>query len=152
MEALVLRNAEFKDVPQMAEMEKLCFSDPWSEDLMRADVVSNNDISTYIVAEQEGEIVGYLGIWTVMDECQINNVAVHPRMRRQGIGALLVSTVLSATEEAGITYWTLEVRENNQEAIALYEKMGFKIIAKREKYYDDGEAAYVMARGTRSEG
>ena len=131
MTELILRNAVSEDVPQMAELEKLCFSDPWSEELIRADVVDNNDISTYILAQENEEIIGYIGIWTVKDECQINNVAVHPEHRRKGIGGLLLGTVLAATREAGITYWTLEVRESNQTAIKLYQNAGFSIVGTR---------------------
>ena len=153
MDSLILRNAEAKDVKEIAALEKVCFSDPWSEDLVRADVVDNSDISTYILAENhKDEIIGYIGIWTVAEECQINNVAVRPDYRNQGIGALLVGTVLTASEDAGIKYWTLEVRETNEAAITLYKHMGFKEIARRPKYYDDGEACLVMAKGKRNEG
>lgn len=127
-------------------MEQQCFSDPWTWEMLREDAIEN-DISTYILAEEEGTLLGYIGIWSVSGECQINNVAVNPERRREGIGGLLLGTVLRTTEALGVTYWVLEVRESNTPAIELYRSYGFEVVGKRPKYYDDGEAALLMKRG-----
>lgn len=170
-ETLYYRTAEEKDIPVITEIEELCFPDPWSEDLIRADVVGNS-ISTYVLAEIENNrpseiaedlatsvnrdsnelknkgrtIVGYLGIWVVRDECQINNVAVHPDFRGRGIGKRLLNEVIEITEELGVTYWTLEVRKGNEPGIQLYKSSGFQIDAIRPNYYENGEDAILMSR------
>ena len=146
MREIVLRDATEKDIEDMVFMEQKCFSDPWSWEMLYEDVV-DNDISTYILAEERGKLLGYIGMWSVLGECQINNVAVDPEKRQEGIGSLLLGAVIRSTEESGVTYWILEVREGNEAAIALYKKFGFEVVGSRPNYYDDGETALLMSRG-----
>jgi len=170
MAELVVRKGEERDLDQMAEIEKLCFTDPWSREILSEDMLGNM-LSTYVVAEllpdraeaaansaeaahdsdkpaaanSAPEIVGYVGFWLVMDECQINNVAVRPDKQRQHIGRILMTTVMDAAGRAGAKTFTLEVRAGNAAAIALYEGMGFKRDAVRYGYYSDGEDAVLMS-------
>lgn len=149
MEDIYFRTAEEKDVPTLLELERLCFSDPWSEDLIRDDVVKN-PISSYLVGEIEVQgirtIVAYLGIWVVRNECQINNMAVHPDYRGRGIGKRILTEVLEITQELGVVYWTLEVRKGNGPAVLLYKSAGFKEDGIRPNYYENGEDALLMSK------
>ena len=151
MAELVIRKGEERDLEQMAVIEKLCFSDPWSRDVLSDDMLGNR-LSTYVVAEYtpdgEGrtpEIVGYVGFWVVYDEGQINNVAVRPDMQRRHLGRMLLTTAMEAAKAAGVRIFTLEVRKSNEAALALYRSMGFKEDAVRPGYYSDGEDAVLMS-------
>ena len=124
---------------QLLEIEHRCFSDPWSESMF---VVS--DVEGIIIATIGEKPAGFACFQHFLDECHILNVAVLPEHRKQGIGRLLINWILTRLKEARDFF--LEVRESNQAAISLYEKMGFTRIGKREKYYRDGESALVMQK------
>lgn len=143
---LIVRQAEERDIKPMAEMDNLCFSAPWSEESFETEI-KNNHLAFYIVAEIGGRMAGYAGLWCIVDEGHITNVAVHPDFRRRGIGEALISVLLTHTLENGITSHTLEVRASNQAAIALYTKFGFEPEGLRKNYYEDnGEDAIIMWR------
>ncbi len=143
---LVVRQAEEKDVKSMAEMDILCFSAPWSEKSFETEI-KENPLAFYIVAEIDDKMTGYAGLWLVMDEGHITNVAVHPDFRRRGIGEALISIMLEHTIKNGIKSHTLEVRVSNDAAISLYEKFGFQSAGIRKNYYEDnGEDAIIMWR------
>lgn len=146
MEELIIRKAEEKDVKDIAELEKVCFSDPWSEDSVRYDVVDNK-LAFYIVAEIDSKVVGYVGIWNIVDEGHITNVAVSPDYRRMHIASAMIEVLIDVTGEAGVERHTLEVRASNDAAIKLYEKYGFQREGIRKGYYqDNGEDALIMWR------
>lgn len=143
---LIIRQAEEKDIKPMAEMDILCFSAPWSEDSFESEIKENH-LAFYIVAEIDERMVGYAGLWRIVDEGHITNVAVHPDFRRKGIGEALVSVLLEHTIKNGITSHTLEVRVSNNPAISLYTKFGFEPAGLRKNYYEDnGEDAIIMWR------
>lgn len=122
-------------IPQIAALERACFSHPWSEDALRAELW--NDSAVVIAAEgEDGTVLGYAGLQTVLDEGYINNVAVDPRFRRQGVAGQLVEAFLRFGA-ARLAFLTLEVRASNAPAIALYEKYGFTQVGRRRDYYDD---------------
>ncbi len=122
-------------IPQIAALERTCFSHPWSEDALRAELW--NDSAVVIAAEgEDGTVLGYAGLQTVLDEGYINNVAVDPRFRRQGVAGQLVEAFLRFGA-ARLAFLTLEVRASNAPAIALYEKYGFTQAGRRRDYYDD---------------
>ncbi len=147
MGELIIRKGLSNDIDKIFELEQLCFTSPWTREMIRRDIEENR-FGTYIVAELDGNIVGYVGFWSIVDECQIVNVAVSPVLRGQRIGTFLVDTVISATKDAGIKRWTLEVRAGNEAAKALYRKLGFVDDAVRKDYYDDPkEDAILMSRG-----
>jgi ribosomal-protein-alanine N-acetyltransferase len=106
-------------VSQVAEIEKLCFSDPWSENSVASEL--KNPLSYWLVALDGDTVAGYIGSQSVLDTADIMNVAVHPDYRRQGIGRQLVTALAQALVEKGIKYLMLEVRQSNAPAIALYE-------------------------------
>ena len=143
---MIVRQAEEKDIKNIAELDKRCFKMPWSEDSFRYEIKSN-DLALYIVAEIETEIVGYAGMWLIVDEGHITNVAVSPDYRKKGIGEALVSVILDVSEREGISRQTLEVRESNEPALCLYKKFGFVPEGIRKGYYEDNhEDAIIMWR------
>ena len=130
-------------IPQIAALEKTCFSHPWSEELLRQALW--NEAAAIVVAEgEDGTVLGYAGVSTVLDEGYIDNVAVDPRFRRQGVADELVAA-LARFGRAKLAFLTLEVRASNVPAIALYAKHGFQQAGRRKHYYDDPrEDAIIM--------
>ena len=138
-----IRKAEVSDVSEFAELEKLCFSAPWSENALRETMEGDN--SCFLVAEENGRVCGYIGSYYALDEGYITNVAVHPDCRRRGIGQALVGELVECGKQLGLLFLTLEVREGNCAAISLYEKLGFKNVGKRPRFYTNpSEAAVLM--------
>lgn len=141
---MILREMTEADVPAVYKIEEVSFSVPWSEDAMRQEVTVQKQ-AHYLVAEENGDIVGYGGFWQVLDEGHIMNIAVAPDRRRQGIAAALLKELIEIGKTLGILYWTLEVRVSNQAAIQLYEKAGFVSAGVRPGYYEKPrEDAYIM--------
>ena len=130
-------------IPQIAALEKTCFSHPWSEELLRQALW--NEAAAIVVAEgEDGTVLGYAGVSTVLDEGYIDNVAVDPRFRRQGVADELIAA-LARFGRAKLAFLTLEVRASNAPAIALYAKHGFQQAGRRKHYYDDPkEDAIIM--------
>ena len=120
-------------VKAVAELEKLCFSDPWSENSVASEL--NNNLALWLVAEEEGRVAGYIGSQTCGDESDVMNVAVHPDFRRRGIGEALIHDLVDHLKAIGSHCLTLEVRASNAPAIALYEKMDFAEVGRRKNYY-----------------
>ena len=146
MSELIIRNAEERDVKEMAELDLICFADPWSEESFRNEILTN-ERAFYIAAEIDGKLAGYAGLWAILDEGHITNVAVSPEYRRKGVGKAIVGTLIEVAEENGLNSFTLEVRESNLPAQGLYEQFGFKSAGVRKGYYiDNGENAIIMWR------
>ena len=151
MAELVIRRAEAKDVETIEKLEQSCFSQPWSYESIYQDIVEN-DRAVYVVAETEGQVIGYAGLWIIVDEGHITNVAVSPDYRRNSVGNTIVTALLQVTEDMGVKRHTLEVRKSNQAAINLYEKQGFTEAGERKGYYEDnGEDALIMWRESEDE-
>lgn len=139
----MIRRMEARDLAQVSANEALCFSMPWS---LRAfsDVLAREEM-IFLVAEEEGRIVGHCGVTNVLGEGNITNVAVHPDYRKRGIGRKMLARLLQEGRKAGITAFTLEVREGNKEAVYLYEKAGFVTEGVRRGFYDKPkENALIM--------
>ena len=144
MSELIIRKAELSDSTDMAEIEKLCFSEPWSKESIEEDI-RHEERSFYIVGEIDGNVIGYIGCWKIVGEGHITNVAVRPEFRRKHIAENLINVMISVTEDEGIDAWTLEVRETNEPAKALYSKLGFVDAGRRKGYYEDTkEDAIIM--------
>jgi len=151
MAELVIRRAEAKDVETIEQLEQSCFSQPWSYESIYQDIVEN-DRAVYVVAETEGQVIGYAGLWIIVDEGHITNVAVSPDYRRNSVGNTIVTALLQVTEDMGVKRHTLEVRKSNTAAINLYEKQGFVEAGERKGYYEDnGEDALIMWRDAEDE-
>jgi len=120
-------------VAQIAALEKICFSDPWSERSIASEL--DNKLAFWLVAAEGEQVAGYIGSQTVLDETDMMNVAVHPDFRRLGIAEALVNELVENLKKMGSHCLTLEVRASNAPAISLYEKLGFHEIGRRRNYY-----------------
>ena len=129
---------------QIAELEKLCFSAPWSEKSIASELT--NPLSYWLVALDGEKLAGYIGSQSVMGESDMMNVAVSPDYRRQGIGEALVKALCNRLKEQGNTCLTLEVRVSNAPAIALYEKLGFTQVGRRPNYYQNPKEDALILR------
>ena len=130
---MTIETMNMTHVAQIAALEKICFSDPWSENSVASEL--KNPLSYWLVAVENGQVAGYIGSQTVMGETDMMNVAVHPDFRRQGIGEQLVNALVAELKKQESHCLTLEVRASNAPAIALYEKLGFVEIGRRKNYY-----------------
>lgn len=133
------------DVPAVAAVEQSCFSVPWSEESIRAELQNRTaHVWTLSVCR---EIVGYVGVHVVLDEAEVMNLAVLPAFRRRGYAKLLLETALAFCSEAGCAFLSLEVRESNTAAIALYGALGFTQRGRRRRYYQQPtEDALLLTR------
>lgn len=120
-------------VPQIAELEKLCFNDPWSENSIASEL--DNRLSCWLVAIAADKVVGYVGSQTVLGETDMMNIAIHPDYRKQGIATELISALIETLNERGSHSLMLEVRASNEPAKSLYLKMGFDVVGVRKNYY-----------------
>jgi ribosomal-protein-alanine N-acetyltransferase len=133
-----------EDVPVAHEIDKSSFTLPWPERSLRFEV-SNNPVARCWVAELDGRVVGMLVLWMIIDEAHIATLAIHPDFRRQGIAEQLLVTALEKANEEGAQSALLEVRAGNEAAQALYQKYGFEVVGRRERYYkDNNEDAVLM--------
>lgn len=122
-------------LPAVAALERVCFpADPWSEDLYRA-ALDNPAVAILLARGEDGALLGYAVLSTVLDEGNLDNIAVAPEARRNGIADALLSA-LTAFGREHLSRLMLEVRASNAPAIALYEKHGFTAVGRRKHYYD----------------
>lgn len=133
MNELSVRRASVEDAGLIEEMERACFSDPWS--LAAIENYLRNPAVYYVIAENDGEAVGYGGMTVVADECDIVSVAVTESARRGGVGIRLASEMLDICRTLGVATVFLEHRESNAAAAALYDRLGFVPYGVRRKYY-----------------
>lgn len=133
-------------VPQIAELERACFSRPWTEAMLTEEL--NNPLSSFIAAVGDnGQILGYAGLTVVAGEGYIDNVAVREEYRRQGIAQAMLDVFLRFAVAHQLRFLTLEVRASNDPAKGLYMKEGFAQVGRRRDYYDDPiEDAIIMTR------
>ena len=132
-----------KHIPALAQLERLCFSQPWTESGLRSEL--HNKLAVFCVAEQNGQVLGYAGMQCVMGECYINNIAVFPQFRGMGIGTRLVQMLMEQAIQRDGVFISLEVRVSNLPALGLYRKLGFEVLSVRKGYYSEPvEDAYVM--------
>ena len=129
-------------LPLVAELEKAVFHAPWTEQAL---ALLTGESGVGFVVAQEGRALAYGGMLCVLDEGQITNIATHPDHRRRGLGRLVVRSLVDHARERGLAEISLEVRETNTAAIALYEELGFVCVGKRPRFYTHPvEAALVM--------
>jgi len=122
-------------VAAVAELEKLCFSAPWSEKSVASEL--DNPLSCWLVAVEDGRVAGYVGSQTVLEETDMMNIAVHPDFRCRGIAGELVQALVSQLRHRGSRCLTLEVRVSNASAQRLYARLGFVRIGRRPNYYQN---------------
>ena len=126
-------NMTLDHASQVAELETLCFSDPWSVNAISSEVT--NPLSYWLVAMDGERVAGYIGSQSVLGEADMMNLAVSPDYRRQGIGQKLVERLIGDLKARGTHILVLEVRASNESAIALYQKLGFTQVGRRPNYY-----------------
>ncbi|HEX5241497.1 MAG TPA: ribosomal protein S18-alanine N-acetyltransferase [Candidatus Limnocylindrales bacterium] len=133
-----------EDLPEVHAIERASFTTPWPDDAYRSELLTNR-LASYLVARRGDTVVGFAGLWLMVDEGHITTFAVHPAWRRRGIGERLLLAALDLAVERGAREATLEVRLSNVAARRLYEKYGFRPVGIRPRYYsDDGEDALIM--------
>jgi ribosomal-protein-alanine N-acetyltransferase len=130
---MTIVNMSMEHVPQIALLEQMCFSDPWSEKSVASEL--NNPLALWLVAVENDALVGYVGSQSVLGEADMMNVAVHPDHRRKGVAQALVTALVRALWEKDNHSLALEVRASNAPASALYEKLGFVQVGLRKNYY-----------------
>lgn len=132
-------------IKAIAEMEKECFSDPWSEDALRSEL--SNEGACFLTAIRDGEVAGYMGMHIVLDECYIANIAVRSSFRRQGIAETLLYTAEKTAKDKNCSFISLEVRVSNTPAISLYKKRGYISRGERKNFYSHPtENALIMTK------
>lgn len=140
---LTIEPMRAEDIPEIMEIERQCFRTPWHENAFYNELY--HQPACYLVAKANGKVVGYAGMWIIMDEAHITTLAVHPDYRRQHIGERLLLALLEIATARRARHATLEVRETNLSAQRLYTKYGFYTVAVRKGYYTDtGENALIM--------
>lgn len=140
---ILLRQMIEEDIEGVLEIEKECFETPWSLNAFKMELKS--DIALYIVARDEDKVVGYGGLWNILNEGHITNIAVSEEFRNKGIGSKILSELIEVSKSKNTSSMTLEVRRNNESAKHLYKKYGFEEAGVRPKYYaDNNEDAIIM--------
>jgi len=144
---VLIEPLEEKDVNEIMAIERTAFLNHWPESAF-INELQKNQLAHYIVARHDGMLVGYAGLWIVIDEAHITTVAVHPDYRRKKIAEQLVHQLLSMAVAKEARWATLEVRESNEAAQTLYKKFGFAPAGIRKNYYmEENENAVIMWAG-----
>lgn len=141
---MIFAQMKEKHVAQVAALEKMCFSEPWSEKSIASEL--ENELALWIVADDDGKVLGYAGSQTVMGESDMMNIAVCPECRKQGIATGLIVGLIGALKLRGSHSLTLEVRASNEPAKALYEKLGFTQVGRRKNYYRNPKEDALILR------
>ncbi|MBQ7765122.1 ribosomal protein S18-alanine N-acetyltransferase [bacterium] len=140
MQKIVISKMAIDDLDGVYEIDRESFPVPWQKSSFEEEL--KNILATYLVAKLNDKIVGYIGMWFVIDECHITNIAVHPEFRHMGIAKKLVNGMIKLCNTHGISYILLEVRANNIPAQKLYESFGFKSDGIRKEYYKNPDGTY----------
>ncbi|WP_079478497.1 ribosomal protein S18-alanine N-acetyltransferase [Halobacillus salinus] len=141
---VTLRRMNMDDIPQVMEVERASYATPWEEGIFRKEV-DDNPYANYFVIEKNKQLFGYCGVWVIVDEAQVTNVAIHPEYRGKGHGERLFRYACQEAIEKGAIQLSLEVRVSNTAAQHLYRKFGLVPGGIRKRYYcDNGEDALVM--------
>lgn len=144
-DSFILRPMNFDDLEEVVNLDEKCFPDPWSLDTFVHEITKNH-MASYVVLvdENKKKIAGYAGMWIILDEAHITNVAVLAEYRGKKIGQMLMERQIRDSMVAGAIKMTLEARLSNIVAINLYKKIGFIEVGVRKKYYEDKEDAVIM--------
>ncbi|GMA50380.1 ribosomal-protein-alanine acetyltransferase [Alicyclobacillus contaminans] len=141
---ITIRRMLLADVDQVMEVERKSFTAPWSRQAFLAEL-ADNQLARYIVATKDDRVIGYAGIWLIVDEGHVTNIAVHPDFRGRRLGEMLLRALMAECMQRGIRRMTLEVRVSNTVAQNLYRKLGFVGVGERKGYYtDNNEDALIM--------
>lgn len=141
---LELNNMKVSDLNSISDVLENEFDNFWNYNVFKQELENKNSI--YIVAKIEDKIVGFGGIWKSVDDVHITNIVVKKDCRHLGIGAKILDKLINIAKELKFTSITLEVNENNEIALRLYEKFGFKKLGIRKKYYNNSDNAVIMTK------
>jgi ribosomal-protein-alanine N-acetyltransferase len=143
---LTLRRMRPDDAESVAALELGIFQEGWTALVYRREL-ENNKLARYFLLERGPELIGFCGIWCVVDEAHVVTIGVLPAQRRSGYGELLLQAGIRHARHRLQRSMTLEVRESNEAALALYDRYGFQQVGRRERYYSDNdEAALLLTR------
>ncbi|MGS2779876.1 ribosomal protein S18-alanine N-acetyltransferase [Robertmurraya sp. GLU-23] len=143
-DSFVFRYLKEEDIDQILKIEELSFATPWTRQSFENEL-KLNQFAVYLVLEKEGQILGYCGMWLIVDEAHITNIAVLPEFRGQKLGEAILRMIMEVAKKKGAKTMTLEVRISNTVAQSLYRKLGFMNGGIRKNYYTDNyEDALVM--------
>lgn len=143
-ESVLFRRMVVGDIETIVDIEKECFTVPWTKEAFYNELMYNH-FAHYFVMLWQGEIIGYGGLWTIVDEAHVTNVGLREAYRGRGLGERLFRELVLFASRRGMKRMTLEVRVSNVAAQRLYEKFGFKVEGVRRGYYsDNGEDALIM--------
>ena len=141
----IIEELDGKYIPDMVEIEKECFSSPWSYESFAQELA--NRMAVYFVAVSSKKCVGYMGMHHIIDEGYITNIAVTSSARRNGIATALMERMLAYAEDNGLRMMSLEVRQSNETAIRFYQSYGFEIVGYRKNYYTNPtEDGHIMTK------
>ena len=132
------------DIEAVAAIEAATFRTPWSKNAFYREV-TDNPCARYVVLREDGVAVAYAGVWFVLDEGHITNIAVREDRRGIGYGERVTRAMIQLAADSGMRWMTLEVRRSNEAAIHLYHKLGFIDVGYRKRYYENTEDALIMA-------
>ena len=142
----MIQRMEVDDLDRILDLERLCFSSPWSKDDFLYEL-NENPFGYYVVLKELDKILAYLGLWMDEDRAQITTIGVDPEHRGKGYAKKLMEHMLEACSSKGVKIYSLEVRVSNQAAISLYQRFGFIQVGLRKAYYQDNhEDAYLMIK------
>lgn len=143
---MLIREMDIDDLKRVVALEEQLFTSAWRESDFLYEIL-RNDFSKNYVLEDDGCIVGYIGVWIMYEQAQITTIGVDPNYQRRGLGRELMKTVMDIAMEYGCEMMSLEVRVSNHKAISLYESLGFQNVSIRKDYYKDNhEDAYLMIK------
>lgn len=132
-----------KAAPYIANIEKHCFSSPWSEN----QILSSDDNTVFYIAKQGEKVIGYAGMYMVLNEGYVTNIGVLPEYRKKGIGKELMERLIDLSKEKNLSFLSLEVRKTNTPAIKLYTSFEFQNVGIRKNFYTNPkEDAIIMTR------
>ena len=144
MSELTIGLMNLGDVEAVHAIETACFKTPWSKESFYHEV-TDNACARYVVLREDGVAVAYAGVWFVLDEGHITNIAVRPDRRGLGYGERVTRAMIQLAADSGMNWMTLEVRRSNTVAQNLYHKLGFIDVGYRKRYYENSEDALIMA-------
>lgn len=141
---MIITSMSEQHVQQIAELETICFNDPWSEKSIASEL--GNRLSCWLVALDQDTVVGYVGSQTVLGETDMMNIAVHPEYRNKGIALALITALIEELSKQGSHSLMLEVRASNDPAKSLYAKLGFETVGLRKNYYRNPKEDALILR------
>ena len=142
---MILREMTYDDLSTIAALEAELFKEPWSQSDFQREL-DENEFANYYIAEIDGEVAGYFGLWLLFDQAQITTIGTVKKFQRQHVASFMMEAIDQMCAENECEFLSLEVRVSNTPAQNLYKKFGLEIVSVRKDYYGDHEDAYLMVK------